>query len=206
MGSSIQSHQLSSLEIDETFSGDGPGHKVNRNWRLGMPWFIGASSSRSPREKDSGQSPRYYGGLIKAEEALLPDVHGKKKRSFRGARQQAPFGFGPRITSLRSADEESISNFSISEWTPQDSAYGAACPVCGWIPKQMRRMIEFSLICFMVLVFLWMVVTVSSHISNAHKNSVMYNSTDYYSGQMIAANDDYYVEANLTQTYYGGGG
>ncbi len=206
MSSTIHSHQLSSFEIDEASSVGVASRKVNQNWRLGMPWFVGASSSTSPRDLAGDKSPRYYGGLMKAEEALLPDATGtKKKRSFRVARKGA-FRFGRRIKSVTSADEESIGDFSKSDWTPQDSAYGAACPVCGCIPKHMRRMIELSLIGLMVLVFLWMVVTLSSHISNVHRNAAVKNTTDVYGGNVIGLNDDYYVENNSTFWSYNGGG
>lgn len=89
---------------------------------------------------------------------------------------------------------DSLASFHESEWTPQDSAYGAACPVCGCIPKHVRRMIEFSLIAIMVVGFVWILVATSIQVTNARKDAMQSNSTDYHNGQMIAVDDDFYVE------------
>ena len=52
------------------------------------------------------------------------------------------------------------------EWTPDDSAYGAACPVFGWIPKQMRKIIEATFIFVLVLIFVVVVISASIKMSN----------------------------------------
>ena len=52
------------------------------------------------------------------------------------------------------------------EWTPDDSAYGAACPVFGWIPKPMRKIIEATFIFVLVLIFVVVVISASIKMSN----------------------------------------
>jgi hypothetical protein len=197
MGSSVQSHQVSSFEIEETSSAGATSRKINQDWRLGMPWFVGAARSTSPRDVESSEGPRYYGGLMKAEESLILKKKSKRdqRKSFRNDKRMVRAGFADgNISSVSTDEESSIGDFSKSEWTPEDSAYGAACPVCGCIPKHVRRMIEFSLIGIMVLGFVWMVITASIHVTNARRNAAISNSTDAYNGQMIAVDDDFYVE------------
>jgi hypothetical protein len=199
MGSSVQSHQVSSFEIEEASSAGVTSRKINQDWRLGMPWFIGTARSTSPRDAEGSESPRYYGGLMKAEETLIPNIKGKRdqRKSRRNARRIGRAGFADgNISSVSMDEESSIGDFSKSEWTPEDSAYGAACPVCGCIPKHVRRTVEFSMIGIMVLAFVWMVITASIHVTNAHRNAAVSNSTstDTYNGQMIAVDDDFYVE------------
>jgi hypothetical protein len=210
LSASIYSHQLSSFEIDETSSIGMSSKKVNHNWRLGMPWFAGAPSRTVPSGLDGDEEvPQYYGGLMKSDEKSRPNPPDERRRSFGGLRR-IPFRL-PRGTNARSRedddDDESISDFSKSEWTPPDSAYGAACPVCGWIPKHVRRMIEFSLICLMVLAFLYMVVTLSSHISNAHKDAESKSSSSQYSTSHSGGfTDDLTSDSNSTYSANDGSG
>ena len=209
LSASIYSHQVSSFEIDETSSIGMNTKKVNHNWRLGMPWFAGAPSRTVQRGLDRDEEvPQYYGGLMKSEEKGRTNPQGES-RSFQGLRR-IPFRLprGGKSTSKENDDDdESISNFSKSEWTPPDSAYGAACPVCGWIPKHVRRMIEFSLICVMVLAFLYMVVTFSSYISNSHKEAGSKNSSsDYSKSHSGGFNDDFTMDSNSTYSANDGSG
>ena len=179
LSASIYSHQLSSFEIDESSSIGLNSKKVNHNWRLGMPWFAGAPSRTGPSGLEGDEEvPQYYGGLMKSEKNVPSNPSGEKRRMLGGLRRiPFPLPRGSKSASKHDGDDdESIGDFSRSEWTPPDSAYGAACPVCGWIPKHVRRMIEFSLICVMVLAFLYMVVTVSSYISNSHKEAESKNN------------------------------
>lgn len=118
---------------------------------------------------------------------------------------------------------DSIADFDETEWTPQDSSYGAACPVCGCIPKRFRRMIEVTLIAIMLLGFVVLLVTTSMNIaeerrmsnSNNHNssstsssngqniqvaasgsNNSNNNSTAVYAADGASTNDGYYVEYN----------
>ena len=194
MGSSINSHQVSSFELEEASSAGIASKKVNSNWRLGMPWFDGHNSSS--RGLDASDVHRYYGGIMKTEDAHIGGTKGRMRSSVRKEKFR---GRHHNVTTRASIDEESsIGDFSKSEWTPEDSAYGAACPVCGCIPKRVRRTIEFSLIGFMMLGFVWMVIAASIQVTNARMSESISNSTDasYSSGQMIAVDDDFYVEAS----------
>ena len=64
---------------------------------------------------------------------------------------------------------DSIANFEESEWTPPDSSYGAACPVCGFIPKRVQQMIKMTLIAAMVFFLIYLVVTTLMKIADAHR-------------------------------------
>ncbi|CAB9520872.1 expressed unknown protein [Seminavis robusta] len=95
-------------------------------------------------------------------------------------------------------DEDSLADFDEGEWTPQDSSYGAAIPVCGWVPKRLRQFIEATLISFAVFVLVYIVVTTSISISEAKDaGREVYNDTS--SGSKVYDNglefdDDWYVE------------
>ena len=73
------------------------------------------------------------------------------------------------IARTKSNTADSIADFDDSEWTPPDSSYGAACPVCGCIPKRVRQMIEMTLIAAMVFFLIYLVVTTSMKIADAHR-------------------------------------
>lgn len=76
---------------------------------------------------------------------------------------------------------------SFNEWTPQDSAYGAACPVCGSIPKKIRRAIEMIIMLLVLASFVYLIVTTSIRLT-ANRSS---SGSD--SGQ-IDVDDDYYID------------
>lgn len=105
----------------------------------------------------------------------------------------------------RSKDEDSLADFDDAEWTPQDSAYGAAIPVCGWVPKRLRQGIEATLIAITVFALVYLVVTTSIQISEhkadrsrANYNDTYFNSNkDYNNG--LATDDDWYVENSIYQ-------
>ena len=67
-------------------------------------------------------------------------------------------------------DEESVQDFHESEWTPPDSSYGAAIPLFGWIPKNTRRHIEFTILLILVLGLVYLVVMLSIMISEARRD------------------------------------
>ena len=117
---------------------------------------------------------------------------------------QRSFSYFSRSSNAKGGGgDDSLIDFEDSEWTPQDSAYGAACPVCGWIPKEVRRMIEFTLIAVMVVGFVYLVVTTSIKINNERsKFHTSNNSTSAsdYRGQIVF-DDDLYVE-NTNSGYY----
>jgi hypothetical protein len=57
------------------------------------------------------------------------------------------------------------------EWTPEDSSYGAAIPVCGCIPKHIRRMIEYCLCIILLLSFISGVIRLTSTFSHSSSQS-----------------------------------
>lgn len=95
---------------------------------------------------------------------------------------------------------KNVGDFSESDWTPPDSAYGAACPVCGCLPKNVRRAIEMTLIGAVTLVLIYLVVTTSIRIGNDHHHNGNGRNSSTSSSQdddaRIKLDDDYYIEYN----------
>ena len=255
MESSIQSRQLSSLEIDEVQSssfGSARGIPLTSSWRIGMPWYgKNKHNINHGEEIPMDETHKYYGGLMKQattsnasstggitsgeETSKICNHNASEKNELSSAppcpekaRKNTRFGFGlgkavgwnnnnnnrPKnshshrqqkrsrrirgVTGLSTDDEDSVSDFQDNEWTPHDSAYGAACPVCGFIPKHIRKLIEFTIIMAMALGFVYLLVTTSIQINNdrqaAKENSGNSTSTSNNNGQ-LALDDDLYVEA-----------
>jgi hypothetical protein len=97
-------------------------------------------------------------------------------------------------------DADSLADFDEAEWTPQDSAYGAAIPVCGWVPKRLRQVIEATLISFAVFVLVYLIVRTSINISEgkevgsrAHYNDTASSNAEEYDTRL---DDDWYVETS----------
>jgi hypothetical protein len=92
-----------------------------------------------------------------------------------------------------SGDEDSLADFEDSEWTQQDSSYGAAIPFGGWIPKNIRRIIESTLIALLFIGLVYLVVATSIRVteetSSRHSNTTG-NGTDYGG---LNLDDDRYV-------------
>ena len=93
-----------------------------------------------------------------------------------------------------STDDDSLQDFDETEWTPQDSAYGAAIPICGWVPKRLRQFIEATLIGITVFALVYLVVTTSINIQESKEASGKPHT--YYNGSYVDSNfdDDWYVE------------
>jgi hypothetical protein len=113
------------------------------------------------------------------------------------------------ISRTKSSTGDSIADFDESEWTQPDSSYGAACPVCGCIPKRVRQIVEMTLIAGMVFLLIYLVVAVSMKIADAHRknkadasavenyfNGNNYNNTGSNSASStnVVTDDDVYVE------------
>lgn len=93
--------------------------------------------------------------------------------------------------------DDSLADFDEAEWTPQDSAYGAAIPICGWVPKRLRQFIEATLIAFTVFALVYMVVTTSMQIQENKQNGnhhSYYNGSSSYNVDANKFDDDWYVE------------
>lgn len=71
------------------------------------------------------------------------------------------------ITRSSHNDESDLADFTDAEWTPPDSSYGAAFPVGGWIPKNIRRLIEWTVIGMVVVGIVLFVITTSIRIATS---------------------------------------
>ncbi|GKY94124.1 hypothetical protein MPSEU_000378500 [Mayamaea pseudoterrestris] len=92
------------------------------------------------------------------------------------------FSSNKRPASPKPFDEDdSVCDFRESEWTPQDTSYGAAIPVGGWIPKTIRRLIEWTLIGTVICSVAFLVITTSIKISgsDSRTNSTMVSGLSY---------------------------
>mmetsp|Transcript_11066 Transcript_11066/g.26581 ORF Transcript_11066/g.26581 Transcript_11066/m.26581 type:complete len:393 (-) Transcript_11066:481-1659(-) len=138
----------------------------------------------------------------------------KNKRS--GSRIDDEDNVSVPIARTKSNTVDSIGDFDDSEWTPPDSSYGAACPVCGCIPKRVRQMVEMTLIAAMVFFLIYLLVTTSMKIADAHRSQERVDGSDsgsttngYFSSNNynrtgtsstastnVVTDDDDYVEKN----------
>jgi hypothetical protein len=110
---------------------------------------------------------------------------------------------GGRRTATRAHDRNrSMSDYSAPfddavEWTPADSAYGAALPLFGWIPKSIRKIIEATFIFAMVFIFVVVVIFVSLKMNNEKNGSSSTGSgsssgggSKWYTDDAVANYDD----------------
>ena len=86
------------------------------------------------------------------------------------------------------AADDPVSDFDDSEWTPMDSSYGAAIPLAGWIPKRIRRTIEFTVLLGLAVLIVFLIVeksvTSSNHnkSNNSSNNNIVNQVIDNYNG------------------------
>ena len=107
-----------------------------------------------------------------------------------------------RLSNRSSPDSitvDSVNDFQDDEWTPPDSAYGAACPVCGCLPKGVRRLIELCIVAGIALFVVYSVVLVSIWISREATNQA--GDDD---GDLNKVDDDFYLEDGGVADYYNG--
>jgi hypothetical protein len=91
--------------------------------------------------------------------------------------------------------DDPVHDFDESEWTPMDSSYGAAIPLAGWIPKGIRRTIEFTVLLCIALIIVFFIVETSVRSDRNHKsnnnnnndnNGNLYNVlTDYINDDIV---------------------
>lgn len=91
-------------------------------------------------------------------------------------------------------DNDSLTDFK--EWTPPDSAYGAAFPICGWVPKHYRRLIEATILALSVFVLVFFVVTTSIRLSLDDKANQDSSASDNSGSSNQFSDDDYYIDYN----------
>ena len=100
--------------------------------------------------------------------------------------------FHPIIASRTQSNASTAISDWDPEWTEQDSSYGAACPVCGCVPKSVRRAIEVTLISSFVLMTVLFIVSTSFrwHGNDTNNNTNLADDVD------TSYVDDYYSTAN----------
>jgi hypothetical protein len=101
-----------------------------------------------------------------------------------------------RIPSLltQSSVEGDSGEFEEKDWTRADSSYGAAIPVAGWIPKAIRRTIEWTVIVSLLALFAFFVVTMSIRIRDDQGVSTSNKDAKYGYDTGFGYNDDGYVD------------
>lgn len=107
---------------------------------------------------------------------------------------------GARHRSLEPNASDDITLVPV-EWTTQDSSYGAACPMCGWIPKKIRKKMEAGVIfsaIFLLIVFLIAgSLRLSSENTGKHSNSGRWDES--FDDNLYA--DDYNINYNDDNAY-----
>lgn len=98
----------------------------------------------------------------------------------------------PPSPSSDTLSTDDVDDWDNKEWTPKDSSYGAAFPVCGFLPKNVRRAIEFSLIAGALIGVMYVIVTVSIKLTNEHRRKNENNSA--INNNLV--DDDHYIEYN----------
>jgi hypothetical protein len=95
-----------------------------------------------------------------------------------------------------------VSDFDDSEWTPMDSSYGAAIPLAGWIPKGIRRTIEFTVLAGIALMIVFWIVETSVRSSSTHNNSKSSNYNNNNNNAAIETTMDHNNNVTNTMVYY----
>ena len=73
-------------------------------------------------------------------------------------------------------------------WTPQDSSYGAAVPLCGYIPKRTRKLIEIIFFLVLSALIIYLVVKLGIKLTeHEHQSSA---------GGLDLDDDDHYIANN----------
>jgi hypothetical protein len=106
-----------------------------------------------------------------------------------------------------SDDTSTVADFDETEWTPPDSSYGAAIPVAGWIPKEIRRLIEWTFLAMLVGAVVYLLITISmlrGHNGDEGENSAKAydkSSSSYSSGGGLYLDDDRYIAYDSAARY-----
>lgn len=168
----------------------GPVHKWER-WRPGRvaPMRSDAVVDGMPTGGKGGTADRVIGGggmdfAPASVDALTP-------------RPRPPHPF-----EVEDSDSTSASRLSEVEWTPPDSAFGAACPVCGWIPKRTRQIIEYTFIAGIALVLVYMVINTSIMLNNEHDGGGSGANSASGGGGGAGGDNSGYNEVDLDDDYY----
>ena len=131
-----------------------------------------------------------------------------------GVSSAAPGAGGCSVYSVsRSCSDYTAPFNDAEEWTPTDSAYGAAMPVFGWIPKPIRKIIEATFIFLLVLAFVVVVISASIKLQGEKKSGGGRSSSgssgngSYGNDDAVAAYNEYEENqaenAEMVDDYYG---
>lgn len=113
----------------------------------------------------------YVGGTMETERHRTTRFRSDEMSNELGVPQIQKVASHLTQSSAITRSEDSLADFQPSEWTPQDSSYGAAIPVAGWIPKHIRRTIEWTLIGLGVVGLAFVIVTTSMRITDGADRS-----------------------------------
>jgi len=95
--------------------------------------------------------------------------------------------------SISQSTRSDYTNFDDIEWTEQNSAYGAAFPCFGWIPKHIRRAIESSILVLFFVLIIYFIVRITSIITNVESDDNIDDQTgDSFYDEDGDVNNDYY--------------
>lgn len=68
------------------------------------------------------------------------------------------------------------------EWTPQDSSYGAACQMFGWVPKRLRKIAEGVLLVIILGLLIFGIIKTGMHMkaSGSGEEASYFSDDDHY--------------------------
>jgi hypothetical protein len=174
------------------------------SWAKRISWMIRKQNSNTTTTSANNTANDYneIGAALSAD-SFLTDRPSSPSRPYSLASPRPPFAKDV-VRSLshltRSSDDNcskiSVEDFNDTEWTPQDSAYGAACPVCGCLPKNVRRAIEVTLIACFVFGAIYLIITTSIRLTNDHQGQTSNDQQDSTHDKYKLSDDDYYIEYN----------
>jgi hypothetical protein len=117
------------------------------------------------------------------------------------SQQHGPNNSDYSLSITKTKTDSSDSMFDHNDWTPQNSPYGGAFPLCGWIPKRIRQAIESMLLVVVGFGTIYFIVSVAIKLTGSGSSSSGSSSTydelydDHY---VVAGNDDAeYVAYNV---------
>jgi hypothetical protein len=194
----VSSSPTAHPDIDECSTKSG-----GPSWERRIPWL--RNSDKHP-SFESNQNV-YYGDVMNmyspheavtaaAASSTAANISRTDSNGASSSRSvpNEPDGVWSKIATLSKPNsargtDMAVESFSDEEWTPQDSAYGAACPVSGCLPKHIRRGIELTLIGILIFLLVYMVVTTSIRVNADHASA----KTGSQASQSLR-DDDYFVE------------
>jgi hypothetical protein len=172
------------------------GGQMEPDLRPGLGFTVGQEETPAP-EQPKHRAVAYAVGFSPRNDEVA---------SFSPYSFKAVASWLSRSSSQRSmpGDEDSLADFEDSEWTQPDSSYGAAIPFGGWIPKNIRRTIESTIIAMLVIGLVYLVVATSIRVTeesaSRHSNTTSNSGADY--GGLNLDDDRYIAYGNDDASAY----